>query len=91
MRNPPRNYRCLPLNHIAFLIGNILAHTSPTERLMSTLSGGPKILEHLLSLRMIRMYLLGKLLIWLALGLVGTAEVGNIGIMRVTTLEREKG
>ena len=53
--------------------------------------GGPKILEQLLYLRMTRTYLLGKLLIWLALGLVGTVEVENIGIMSVATLEREKG
>jgi hypothetical protein len=58
---------------------------------MSTPSGGPKILENHLSLRMTRTYLLGKLPVQLLLGLVGTVEVGNIGIMSVVTLEREKG
>ena len=47
-------------NHLAFLIGNILACASPTAGLTSTSSGGPKILELLRFPRMIIMFLLGK-------------------------------
>ena len=47
-------------NHLTFLIGNTLVCASPTEGLMSTLSGGPKILQALRFPRMIIMYLIGK-------------------------------
>ena len=77
-------------NPIAFLIRNILACTSPTAGLTTTLSGGPKILELLRFLRMIVMFLLGKPPTPWAQDLVDIVEVGSIGIMSVDIRARER-
>ena len=82
--------RCPSINHLTFLIEIILAYTTPTRSLTLTSLDGPKILEHLHSLRMIRMYLLEKLQIQLVPGIVGIVKVGNTGIMSVIILENEK-